>query len=50
MSGAGVKSQAVLYLDGLPVALAAEDITLELCELMAANWMRLPSAVKGGRS
>ena len=34
----GVKSQAVLYLDGLPVALAAEDITYELCELMAANW------------
>ena len=40
---AGVKSQAVLYLDGLPVALASEDITFELCEVMAANWARRPS-------
>jgi len=36
----GVQSQAVLYLDGLPVALAAEDITYELCEIMAGNWER----------
>ena len=49
-TGAGVKSQAVVYLDGLPVALAAEDITLELCELMAANWTRLHSAAGGSRS
>ena len=40
LNGAGVKSQAVLYLDGLPVALAAEEITYELCEVMAANWER----------
>lgn len=40
LNGAGVKSQATLYLAGLPVALAAEDITFELCEIMAANWER----------
>lgn len=40
LNGAGVKSQAVLYLAGLPVALAAEDITYELCEVMAVNWER----------
>lgn len=40
LNGEGVKSQAVLYLDGLPVALAAEDISYELCEIMAGNWER----------
>lgn len=40
LNGEGVKSQAVLYLGGLPVALAAEDITYELCEIMAGNWER----------
>lgn len=39
--GGGVESQAVLYLDGLPVALAAEDISPELCDLMAQNWERM---------
>lgn len=40
LNGAGVKSQAVLYLAGLPVALAAEEISYELCEIMAVNWER----------
>ena len=40
LNGAGVKCQAVLYLGGLPVALAAEEISYELCELMAQNWER----------
>ena len=40
LNGEGVRSQAILYLDGLPVALATEDITFELCEVMAENWER----------
>jgi hypothetical protein len=40
LNGAGVKSQAVLYLGGLPVALAAEEISYELCEVIASNWER----------
>ena len=41
MPGEGVRSQAVLCLAGLPVALAAEDISYELCEIMAENWERM---------
>ena len=40
LAGQGVRSEAVLYLAGKPAALAGEDISWELCELMAGNWER----------
>lgn len=40
LPGEGVQSHAVVYLGGLPVALAAEDISYQLCEVMAENWTR----------